>query len=287
MKNFYEMMEELLEFDGYELLFGGEGKLVGKKGDEFRSLIIAGEDVKSSNIRDLEESEGEKILVIFGEKTQELEELVDDAEIWDRELLIRRFGEMIFEKSVIETATEGEVDFHIDHKRKESTLKPLIDFEDVRELGEKMVKAYRYRLELVPHYIFRYRVDDKKGAMYMNAISGKKYFWDKPFERVSDIKRSHFKLEPKIAKEKAYDKALEAVHERYSREEKKEWEEEGATIVEKEKVVPDEIVLEGPTIVFVPMWAVEGTEGGIVIINAATGKVEHEPDHDGSIIYHG
>ncbi len=289
MKNFYQVMEELLEFDGYELLFGGHGKLVGKKGDEFRSMIIAGEDVTERDISDLEDSEGKKVLVIFGEVTDELKELVPDVEIWGREELVDKIGEMVYEKSVIEGALEDElvgpdVDFDVKYYGKESTLKPVMDFEDVKELAETMVKAFRYRLELVPYYRFKYEVDDEKGEMYMNAISGRNYFWQRPFQRVSDIKRSHFKLEPKISKEKAIIRAKKDLQDEYTTLEKEEWEEDGATIVDKKKVVPDKIKLHDPEIVYVPIWAVEGTEGGIVIINSATGKVEHEPDHKGSIL---
>lgn len=291
MKNFYQVMEELLEFDGYELLFGGKGKLVGKKGDEFRSIVIAGEDVTGRDIADLGDSEGEKILVIFGDVTEELKELVPDADIWDRNRLIKKFGEMLFEKAVIEWALEGDAAFtkmDVEHKHygKESTLKPIMDFEDVKEVAERLVKPFRYRLELVPYYMFRYRLIGGEGDMYMNCISGRYHFWERPFERVKDIKRSHIKLEPNISKEEAMKGALEKIKEKYSTVHKNEWEEEGATIVEKKKITPADrdIVIQEPEIVFVPIWAVEGTDGGIVIINSATGKIEHEPDHEDSIL---
>ncbi|MFO8109854.1 MAG: hypothetical protein R6U17_04955 [Thermoplasmata archaeon] len=291
MKNFYQIMEELLEFDGYELLFGGHGKLVGKKGEDFRSIIIAGEDVTKRDITDLDDSEGEKILVIFGDVTDELKELLPDVEIWDREDLIHKFGVMVFEKSIIEGVLEGDpagsdLDFDVKYYGKESTLKPIMDFEDVKNLSEKMVNAFRYRLELVPYYRFKYQVFDEEGEMYMNAISGRNYFWNRSFKRVKEIKRSHFKLEPKISKEKAYKKALQKLREKYSTTHTEEWEENGATIVEKKKIIPEkeDMELMSPEIVFVPIWAVEGTDGGIVIINSATGKIEHEPDHEDSIL---
>lgn len=297
VKSFYEILEDLLEYDGYKLLFGGEGKLVGKCGDKIRSMVIAGENVTETDLKDLEDSEGEKILLVFEEVD---EEVPDDVEVWDRERLIERIGEMTLEKSIIEGATEGEeglkgpaekVDFDIVHKKKEATLKPIMSFEHVTELGDKMVKGFRYRLELVPHYLYHYRVekpsgDEVDGELYLNAISGTRNFWEKPFERVGDIKRSHFKLEPNIPRDEGKERAVGAIRDEHSERKKETWEEEGTTIVEKGETSPSEenIDMEEMGIVYVPMWAVEGTEG-IVIINAATGKIEREPDHKGKTVY--
>ncbi len=299
VKNFYQIIEELLEFDGYELLFGGEGKLVGRKDDELLSLIIAGEDVKEMDLLHLDESEGKRVLVFFGELCSEFKEQIpDDVDLWDRKTLVDKIGEMVLEKSIFEGATEGESglrgpDLELKESQldRESTLKPIMDFDDVTELGDKMVKGFRYRLELVPHYIFHYKVKNleggkESGKLYLNAISGKKYFWEKDFERVSDIRRSHFKLEPKVSKENARESALKGVQNHFERDAKESWQENGATIVEKKKAIPSEedITIDDIGIVFVPMWAVEGTEG-VLIINAALGKIEREPDHDGSVVY--
>ncbi|MFW6142170.1 MAG: hypothetical protein ACOC53_06395 [Candidatus Saliniplasma sp.] len=292
MKNFYKLLEDLLEFEDFELIFSGKGKIVGKSDEEIRSLIVAGERVKDSDLEELEKAEGERILIVFEEMDDtDLKDLPSDVELWDRERLVQKIGEMELEKSVMEGIAEGEkglvgpdddLRFDVEHKRKEATLKPIMDFDHVSELGEKQVKGFKYRLELVPHYLFHYKVwwDDgevSEGRLYLNGISGKRNFWEQPFERVSDIKRSHIKLEPNISKEASSEKAVEAIKDRHLVEMEERWEEEGVTIVEKTENVPsnENIELNEKGIVYVPMWAVEGTEG-IVVINAATGKVERE-----------
>ncbi len=299
MKNFYKLLEDLLEFEGYRLLFEGEGKLVAESEEGIRNLIIAGVKMSDRDYENLKESEGERILVLFEDPEPDtLQKLPEDVKIWGREELIRRFGEMALEKSIFEGATEGtegligphqSVDLTRKHKRKESTLKPVMNFDHVTELGEKMAKGFRYRLELVPHYLYTYRVimqDGKEdtGDLYLNAISGAENFWSNTFERVADIKRSHFKLEPKISQEEGMGRALKAIHnrDRYRQRDEERWEEGGATIVERGKKVPskENIDIYFHEMVYVPMWAVEGTEG-IVIINAATGKVEGEPKYIG------
>ena len=292
VKNFYQILEELLEYEGYELIFRGEGKIVGKSDDEIRTVIVAGEMIKDKDIEEIKDSEGEVIIVLFekfdGDKYPNLD---SEVKIWDRDILIRKIGEMELEKSVLEGITEGkggikgpdkDFDFDITHKRKEATLKPILDFEHISELGENLVKGFKYRLELVPHYMYTYNLTESEGEqaegkLYFNAISGRKNFWEKPFERVADIKRSHVKLEPNISKEDSKKKAKKAIIERHSEEKEEKWEEEGVTIVEKSEDTPEEkdIEIKEQGIVYVPMWAVEGTEG-IVVINAATGKVERE-----------
>ncbi|MFO7791515.1 MAG: hypothetical protein R6W73_00850 [Candidatus Saliniplasma sp.] len=290
MKNFYKLLEELLEFEDHELIFSGKGKIVGKSDEHIKSLIVAGERLKDSDLKELEEAEGERILIVFEEADQKmLKDVPSDVEVWDRESLIQKIGEMELEKSVMEGIAEGEKgligpddDLHSDLEQngKESTLKPIMDFNDVSELGEKQVKGFKYRLELVPHYLFHYKIwwdegEITDGRFYLNGISGKRNFWNRSFQRIGDIKRSHIKLEPNISKEKSYEKAVEAIKERHSVEMEEKWEEEGVTIVEKSEDSPsnENIELNEKGLVYVPMWAVEGTKG-IVVINAATGKIE-------------
>ena len=155
-------------------------------------------------------------------------------------------------------------------------------FQHVSELGEKFVKGFKYRLELVPHYMFNYKVekgngDVTEGKLYLNAISGKVNYWKGSFESVQDIKRSHVKLEPNIPEEESSDRAKRAIKDRFSIKKKEKYEDEGVTIVEKSEKVPsdEKIILDKKGIVYVPMWAVEGTDG-IIVINAARGKIESE-----------
>ncbi|MFP4051622.1 MAG: hypothetical protein ACLFVB_07790 [Thermoplasmata archaeon] len=292
MKNFYKLLEDILEFEGYDIISSERGKIVAALEDKKRSFIIAGETLHDDDIERLKEAENEKRLVIFEEVSDELLEDIDEEfEVWDREKLINKSGNMTLEKSILEGITEGEkgikgpdegFNFDIEHQSKEAILKPIMDFQDVSELGEKFVKGFKYRLELVPHYVFNYKIekgdgDLTKGKLYLNAISGKVNYWKGSYESVKDIKRSHVKLEPNIPDEESSKRARRAIKERFSIKKREKWEDEGVTIVEKSEEVPsdEKIVLDKKGIVYVPMWAVEGTDG-IIVVNAARGKIESE-----------
>lgn len=292
MKNFYKLLEDILEFEGYDIISSESGKIVAALEDKKRSFIIAGETLHDDDIERLKEAENEKRLVIFEEVSDELLEDIDEEfEVWDREKLINKSGNMTLEKSILEGITEGEkgikgpdegFNFDIEHQSKEAILKPIMDFQDVSELGEKFVKGFKYRLELVPHYVFNYKIekgdgDLTKGKLYLNAISGKVNYWKGSYESVKDIKRSHVKLEPNIPDEESSKRARRAIKERFSIKKREKWEDEGVTIVEKSEEVPsdEKIVLDKKGIVYVPMWAVEGTDG-IIVVNAARGKIESE-----------
>ncbi len=296
VKNFCQILEDVLEYEGYNLLMEGEGKLVAESDGEIRNLIIAGPKVTDREFKNLKESEGERILILFEEPDEELwRKLPEDVKVWGREELIRRIGEMTFEKSIFEGATEGHeglfgpdktVDFELKHEHKESTLKPIVNFDHATELGEKLVKGFRYRLEVVPHYRFKYIITlhdgrEESGEFYLNGISGFVHFWNLPFERVADIKRTHFKLEPKINQEEAAPRAMRSLLkelktlDEFKEKKPERWEEDGAIIVERVDTTPteDDIEIIFREMVYVPMWAIEGTEG-IAIVNAATGKIE-------------
>ncbi len=267
-----------------------KGKTVVKKEDEQYSLIIAGPVIHEDDLLKLEESSGKRVLITTEDIPPNMEDAIPEDTIrWDRKELIQKFGEMVLEKSTLEGIAEGEEgikgpekDFEIDieHDIKEGILKPIIDFDEVSELGEKLVGGFKYRLELVPHYLFKFKVvgdEELKGKLYFNAVSGESNFWEGSFEIISELKKSHVKLEPNIPEEESEKKALKAVKEEFSEQKEKRWEEESATIVEKIQEGPseDDIRLDYKGIVNVPMWAVEGTEG-IVVINAARGKIERE-----------
>jgi len=311
VKDFYELLIECLEYEGYEPVESQEGKIIVEKETDCEidseseelveiqekvvervTLVVAGAVVHEDDLLALEESEGRTILVVTENMSQDiLSSIPADVEIWGREELIEKFGKMTLEKSFLEGVAEGEegikgphekFDFDIEHAEGERILAPIIDFEDVSELGEKMVKGFKYTLELVPHYLYDYKVkkysgEIRQGKLYLNSISGKPNFWDKPFESMDKMKRSHVKLEPNIPQKKGGERALNAIMNRFTEKKEKRWDENGTTIVEKkhEKPSKDDIDLKKRGVVYVPMWAVEGTDG-IVVINAARGKVERE-----------
>ncbi|MFP4001056.1 MAG: hypothetical protein ACLFSM_04085 [Thermoplasmata archaeon] len=292
MKDFYKLLEDYLRYENYDIVETELGKTVVDTGEEKLELVIAGPVVHEDDLLKLEETEAKSVLVTTEElPTETRESLPKGVIVWDREVLIEKFGEMVLEKSTLEGIEEGEegikgpekeFEFDVEHDVKEGILEPIMEFEEVSELGEKLVGGFKYRLEVVPHYFFEYEVGDEdgekeEGKLYLNAVSGECNFWTRPFKVVSEVKRSHVQLEPNISEENSEEKALQALKERYTERKEKRWEESSATIVEKTEEGPDEedIALEYKGMIYVPMWAVEGTEG-IVVINAARGKVERE-----------
>ncbi|MEF8835379.1 MAG: hypothetical protein V5A76_04410 [Candidatus Thermoplasmatota archaeon] len=290
MKDFYQLLEEYLEYEGYEIVDSEKGKTIVDTGEEKLALIIAGPVVHEDDLLKLEEASEKSILITTEELPYETRKSIsEDTSVWDRDILIEKLGEMVLEKSTLEGIEEGEegfkgpekeFKFDIEHETKEGVLEPIIDFEEVSELGENLVGGFKYRLEVVPHYVFEYEIkkdDQESGKMYLNAVSGEINFWERPFKMISELKRSHVKLEPNIPEENSKEMALESLQERHTEKKEKKWEENGATIVEKSHEGPSEedIELDNKGMVYVPMWAVEGTEG-IVVINAARGKVERE-----------
>lgn len=292
MKDFYRLLEEYIEYEGYDIVEAELGKTVINKGEEELNLIIAGPVVHEDDLLKLEECEGKSVLVTTEELPGETKEsLPEGVLLWDREFLIEKLGEMVLEKSTLEGIEEGEegikgpekkFEFDVEHDVKEGVLEPIMEFEEVSELGEKLVGGFKYRLEVVPHYLFEYEVttvegSKEEGKLYLNAVSGESNYWKRPFKITSEVKRSHVKLEPNIPEEHCEEKAFTSLKEKYTVRKEQRWEENGATIVEKKQEGPedDDIELDYKGIVYVPMWAVEGTDG-IVVINAARGKVERE-----------
>jgi len=290
VKDFYRLLEEYLEYEGYEIIQSEIGKTVVDTGEEKLALIIAGPVVHEDDLLKLEEASEKSILITTEELPDETREsLPQDSTVWDRKVMIEKLGEMVLEKSTLEGLEEGEegikgpekkFDFEIEHDTKEGILEPIIDFEEVSELGEKLVGGFKYRLEVVPHYVFEYEIknrDERKKKVYLNAVSGELNFWEKPFKIISELKRSHVKLEPNIPEENSKEMTLKSLLERHTEIKERRWEENGATIVEKSQEGPskEDIELEHKGMVYVPMWAVEGTDG-IVVINAARGKIERE-----------
>ncbi len=290
MKDFYRLLEEYLEYEGYEIVESEKGKTIVDSGEEKLAIIIAGPVVHEDDLLKLEEASERSILVTTEELPAETRESISEETIvWDRNVLVEKLGEMVLEKSTLEGIEEGEegikgpekkFDFEIEHDTKEGILEPVIDFEEVSELGENLVGGFKYRLEVVPHYVFEYKIENEKeveGKVYLNAVSGEINFWERPFKIISELKRSHVKLEPNIPEENSQEMTLKSLQDKYTEKKEKRWEENGATIVEKSQEGPseDDIKLEYKGMVYVPMWAVEGMDG-IVVINAARGKIERE-----------
>lgn len=177
-------------------------------------------------------------------------------------------------------------------QRPELIIKPRINLEDATEIARHTIRGFRYELELIPYYMFEYSCDlvvegretteQKRGILGINGLTGNYEQWQKNFETVGEIQSSHTKLEPKIDDEKAYRLAQESAIELNTTEIETVRDKGTVTIIEKRKVRPKDgaINLKKRGLIYLPVWCVEGSNG-VMIINAATGKIIREDFYSG------
>jgi hypothetical protein len=168
----------------------------------------------------------------------------------------------------------------------ERIVRPVLGAEDIRELSRKTVSGFRYRLELVPHYVYGYicplymdaeKVGVERGTLSVNGLTHKVESWNERTEVVYALEITHRTLEPAIVTEDARRLAKRELVRVNSYDKESIREENHVTITEKRKVIPreDEIQLEDRGVFYIPIWCVEGVHG-IIIVNASSGKIVSE-----------
>ena len=168
----------------------------------------------------------------------------------------------------------------------EKVVRSGLTLEDVKEISKKTVKGFKHELELVPHYLFHYLCifdgrdgEERKsqGLIAVNALTGKYASWpEEPVfsdENISSI----VQLEAKLDSSAAEGIAQKGVVELNTEYKEILTEKEHATIIEKAIFQPkaENIVLEKPSLILVPVWCVEGSHG-VMILDGFTGKVISE-----------
>lgn len=168
----------------------------------------------------------------------------------------------------------------------ERIVRPVLGVEDIRELSRKTVSGFRYRLELVPHYVYGYicplymgeeKVGVERGVLSVNGLTHKVESWNERTEVVYALEVSHRTLEPAIATEDARRVAKRELVRVNAYDKELIREENHVTITEKRKVAPreEDIQLEDRGVFYIPIWCVEGVHG-IIIVNASSGKIVSE-----------
>ncbi len=163
---------------------------------------------------------------------------------------------------------------------------PIIHLEDVKEISQKTVKGFKYDLEAIPHFLYEYLCifEGKQGVkrkftgmLLINAYTGISCPILKIPELVDMIDIPHVRIEPKIDEEEALQTAISWVIAEHTELDDIIIEKEHTIITEKTEFKPSEedITLSLKGMIHVPVWCVEGTNG-VMIINAATGKVVSE-----------
>jgi hypothetical protein len=283
-----------------------EGLFLGKKG-EVEVIFCLLEEMDEGRVDDFlnrtKNFNGKKVLVSIGIIPDSLlSRLPSGTIVWDREAIEQEIGRVHIER-IVGNRDHGLVDeFMADDYPKmvsaedldkigvvevgEKIVKPIIEANDVKEIGDRTVGAFRYRLELVPHFLYRYAcalyIDEYKlgmqeGMIAINALTHKAMEWPEHTEIVYNLDMMHQRLEPSIDLEESRVFALDEIVLRHTSERDVVRESGAVTVTERKKVMPrrEEIVLESHGIYYLPVWCVEGVKG-VMILNAGTGKIISE-----------
>ncbi len=168
----------------------------------------------------------------------------------------------------------------------EAIQSPIIQLDDVKEISQKTVKGFKYELELIPHFIFEYLCifrgkenAERKytGLLLINAYTGIATKCDDVPDIIDSLDIPHIRIEPKIDEHEASAMAMSKVIELNTEFDDVIIEKEHTIVTERTEFKPKEedVTLSLKGVISVPVWCVEGTNG-VMIINAATGKVVSE-----------
>lgn len=260
-------------------------------------------EVVSDFLERFKEHPGKKVVATLDTLPPSALDAIDRAvAVWDREALEHEIGRTRIERIVGDhdhglvdelIATDypkivspEELDRLQDAEVGERIVRPVIGVADVKELSRQTVAGFRHRLELVPHFVFRYscplymdgqRVSVEKGTLSVNGLTHRVESWAERTEVVYGLEVSHKRLDPTISGEDARRMARRELVRVHTFEKEHVHEENHITVTEKRKVAPreDEIDLVDKGVFFLPIWCVEGVHG-VMIINAGTGKIVSE-----------
>jgi hypothetical protein len=166
-------------------------------------------------------------------------------------------------------------------------MTPRVSKDEASIITKKVVRSFRFDLQLIPYYIFDYvcEISEGKGAdqslakgtLGINTLSNTIEEWPDSFDTVSNLDQEYTKLEPSFSSEEALEKILEAVVSLNTREVESIEDRGTAIIIEKKKIRPKEDAMEiSPRgMVYMPVWCVEGSNG-VIIVDATIGRIIKE-----------
>ena len=165
-------------------------------------------------------------------------------------------------------------------------IKPTLSKDKAASMASKIVRGFRFNLELIPYYIFKYNCEfesdiaDSKasnGVIGINGLTSNIEEWSGNISTVHSVNEDHTKLEIKFDYEKAFDLAQHAVIELNTKSIETREESDSTIIFEKKKLKPksDAIEINSQGIIYLPVWCIEGSNG-LMIIDASSGKIIKE-----------
>lgn len=165
-------------------------------------------------------------------------------------------------------------------------IKPMISKDKAAGMANKIVKGFRFNLELIPYYVFDYtckfNIEESgdattSGILGINGLTSNVEEWTEDLDAIKYLDEPHTKLDVKFQLENAFSLIKEAVIERNTKLIETREEFDSTVIFEKKKLKPKEeaIDIQMKGLYYLPMWCIEGSNG-LMIIDAASGNVVKE-----------
>lgn len=283
-----------------------DGFIIGKRKDaEVVFLLLVEQDEKAfaEFIERFKGFKGKRVIATLLPLPDALISKLDERTfVWDREAIEHEIGRVHIENIMGEKdhglvdefgaddypkmVTAEDLDKATDQDFGEKIVKPIIEMDDVKQIAAQTVAGFLHRLELVPHYVFKYKaplyIDENRlgietGLLAVNALTHKVDAWPTDLDIVFSLELTHKRLEPLIDIDEAKNLVMQEVMKRHTFERDIVKEENHVTVTEKKMVSPksDSIELEGLGIFYLPIWCIEGVKG-VMILNASTGKIISE-----------
>jgi hypothetical protein len=192
-------------------------------------------------------------------------------------------GSSVYETSIEPNTTEtvfpgSDEDINI--------IKPKVTKDLAETMANKIVKGFRFNLELIPYFVFNYSctLNSEKhepitdsGIISINGLTSNVEDWEENVETIHTLDEPHTKLDAKLNQDNALSMVKKAVMERNTKMIETREEYDSTIIFEKKKLKPkpEAIDIDSKGLFYLPVWCIEGSNG-LMIIDANSGKVIKE-----------
>lgn len=189
--------------------------------------------------------------------------------------------------STIDSDTRPEQTLSLSPEIKDiNIIKPKVTKELAASMANKIVKGFRFNLELIPYYVFDYSLEfnlenqentASAGLLGINGLTSNIEDWSESMETVQNIEEPHTKLDVKFSYDNALSLIKQAIMERNTKLIETREEYDSTIIFEKKKLKPkpEAININTKGLFYLPVWCIEGSNG-LMIIDANSGKVIKE-----------
>jgi|GEM_PF-3255729 len=295
-------LETVLNLRGFQIVLKETDSLLCvRKGKQYRIKIVI--DNIEENISDISGDSQQVGIILAPEKVIEAieERYRENMYLWPLEDLEREMGRIaLADQGISSQTTPTFLDRLLSEEQEGGAreppisvfIQPKVSEDAVREISEDTVKGFEFRMEYVPHYIYIYSIvmkDDegetrlKEGEIWLNAVYGD--FVEPLYEPdlvTSEIVGAEHILEPKIDSDDGLRRAKRVVMEFREEEGDSIREVPGAVAINRKIFLPVEgsLALNFRGTAYMPVWAVEGIRGSIVL-DAVRGELINETFFEG------